>query len=221
MKLISLRLLLVIPLLLFEGCVFAPPLYLAQNIRSQVIDEETGKPLEKVIVVAIWKVIQVGFGDGGSARRVRIVETVTDKDGYFTVPSSFILRPPLTYLDNSDPDLYLFKKNYFPTAYGNEEKRNAPVRFSEWDGKQIKLGRPNDLTLEHEAFVFGNFFGGIDDISNDQDWRNYPRMLLAIYTEKQRLKDRGLKPGYLASVPEIKHFSLDDQQFLTRLQHEL
>jgi len=42
-----------------------PPVYFAKSIRGQVVDAETGQPLEGVVVVAKWQVYAIGIGSGG------------------------------------------------------------------------------------------------------------------------------------------------------------
>ena len=211
-------------LLSLSACVWAPPVYFTATVRAQVIDKETGKPLDKVIVVAQWELFEVGFGDSGHrGRRLRIYETVTEANGYFVVPAAGpLFRPPLTKLTN-DPSLFIFKRGYLPLAYCNHEDHNGPLRYSDYDGKQIKLARQfwANMTLAEEAFIFSSFFGSIRNLGDPQDWRNYPRMLLAISEEEQRLLAKGANPAAVPDVPNLNNFSQADQLFLEKLKHEL
>ena len=210
-------------LLSLSACVWAPPVYFTATVRAQVIDEGTGQPIEKAIVVAQWKLFEVGFGDSGHrGRRLRIYETVTDANGYFVIPASGPLwRPPLTKL-TKDPDLAIFKRGYMPVTYGNEAERNSPLRRSEWQDQPLKLWHwVKPPTLAEEAFVFSTFFGSIRNLDDQNDWRHYPRMLLAMSEEEKRLLAKGASVWAVPSVPDIHDFSQADQQFLENLKHEL
>ena len=150
-------------LLMLSLTACAPPVYFASGFRGQVIDEQTGQPLEKVIVIAIWEAGGVGFGDTGLDQRLRVYEAITDSQGYFTVPSGLALRNPFT---RSPEGAYLhaFKSGYlagFVSGY-------RPYRL-----KPLS----EDISVEEQAVELSAVFNSIVDNSDSQDWKLYPRML--------------------------------------------
>jgi hypothetical protein len=204
-------------ILLLQAC--ASPIYYAQRIDGQVVDDETGKPLEGVIIVAQWVLFHKGIGESWHKARLRVVETVTDKNGYYTIPGSPMARIiPFTELDRYDPKLSVFKKGYRPSSFINKKDRNSPIRFSDWDGKILRLKRPA-ASLEKQVIKLRTFFNGIYKGGGKMEWRNFPKMLLAMYEEKQRLVSQGVE-SWLLTIPNIQDFSATDQQFLKEFKHE-
>lgn len=87
--------------------------------RGQVVDAETGQPLEGVIVVAIWDKLSPGvihprrdFHDA--------LEVVTDSEGRFVIPARSLttLNP---FVNFEGPETYMFK-----SGYGLGPIRNLP-----------------------------------------------------------------------------------------------
>ena len=97
---------------------FPPPSYSAKDIRATVVNEETGEPLEGVVVVALWELRQV------SARpRIHITEAVTDAQGQFHIPGwGPKVRPPLAELAHRSPLLVLFKPGFVPLRLHTEAR---------------------------------------------------------------------------------------------------
>ncbi len=80
--------------------------------RGQVVDAETGKPLEGVVVLAQWD--KLSPGRSTAARDFYDVdEVVTDADGRFVIPARRVLTVnPFVSLDG--PILHMFKPGYGP-----------------------------------------------------------------------------------------------------------
>jgi hypothetical protein len=169
------------------GCasadIFPPPSYSATEIRSVVVDEVTGRPLEGVVVVAQWILRRMG-GDGP---RLQVTEAVTDAQGQFLIPSwGPKPRPPLMQLTDKSPQLLVFKRGYAPLRLVSESKAEfiksypnyrtmtarqisermsiegnptEPVQESFWDGMTIQLepfrGTPERWLqlLESQAYL--------------------------------------------------------------------
>lgn len=101
-------------------------------ITGQVVDAETGKPLENAAVYIYWS--KMGSGPPGLAGRVEVevAETLTDAEGFFKIPKYSTLFKHYR--------MAVYKKGYvcwssddiFPTY----EKRKG---FSLEDGMVIKL----------------------------------------------------------------------------------
>ena len=134
-------LILVLVLVGFSTCVWAPPVYWGEAIRGHVVDAETGEPLEGVVIVADWKLLAGGYGHGGHLDSLVVQETLTDKNGEFAFPQwGPKLRPSFTMLDKA-PWLILFKSGFEHAALWNEQSSNGFVRRSDWDGHTVKLER--------------------------------------------------------------------------------
>lgn len=189
-----------------------PPIYFAKEMRGQIVDAETGKPIEGTVIVAQWISYVVGIGHGGHNLRIHITETVTDKDGRYVIPGwGPKLRLPLTDLDHLDPRLSIFKSGYRPEELVNKRDRSSMVRSSDWNGKVIKLERFQGA-LEKHASLLSSLYIGLE--REERDWKYYPRMLLALMHEIRKLESMGLSPKYGHSVPSIRNFSKPDQDWL-------
>jgi len=107
--------------LLFPLWVFGdPPVYFAKEIRGQVVDAETGRPLEGVVIVARWTLRWIGIGDSSTGGEINTLEAVTDREGNYFIPRwGPRPRPPLAFLDNLDPELTLFKSHFYPRRLSN------------------------------------------------------------------------------------------------------
>lgn len=199
----------------------APLTYSAKEIHGQIVDAETNQPIEGGVVVAQWVLFHIGPGHGGHKSRIHIHETVTDNNGNYTIPAwGPKVRPPMTELHERDPQILIFKNGYEPLGLSNavvSTVRPDSVRVSEWDGKVIQLKKSGGQ-IEKQARYLGSFFTSLGYGTSNVDWRNYPRMLLAVYAEKRRLQALGLEPGRAASVPDIEHFSKSDRDYLRRFE---
>ena len=177
-----------------------PPVYSAKEIRATVVDTETGQPLDGVIMVAQWILFVAAPGHGGHGPRLHVVEAVTDGMGRFHIPGwgpKPNPRYPFTSLDNQDPQLSFFKLGYRPLTVQNRWDRNESVRFSEWDGKTIKLEKFRGTDKEWGraiSFLQTALAWGWQRM---MDWRQMPRMVLALELERQRLEQ--LQPGIAGS----------------------
>lgn len=191
-----------------------PLTYSAKEIHGQIVDAETGEPIEGAVIVAQWILFEIGVGH---RKRLHIEETVTDKGGHYVIPAwGPKPHPPFTELDREDPMLAIFKTGYAPLRLYNRIDRSDSVRVSDWGGKVVRLKR-TEGTLEEQAFRLSSFYGGlIGDHRDPNEWRQYPRMLIAVHAEKQRLRSLGLAPEHAARVPDIERFTEDDKKFLRR-----
>lgn len=215
------KLLLILWLLsaLFTLSACATPLtYSAKEIQGQIVDADTNQPIEGAIVVAQWVLFEGGIGHGGHKGRLHIHETVTDKNGRYFIPAwGPKTHPPMTELDDRDPEILIFKSQYEPKTLYNNVMREGSVRVSDWDRKAVKLMRAK-RSLEDQAFQLSSFYGGLESGGSNKDWYSYPRMLLALYAEKRRLQSLGLPPGHGGSIPNIENFSEQDRDYLKRFE---
>lgn len=195
-----------------------PAAYAAREVRGTVVDEQTGEPLEGVVVVAQWELVREvipGLRDTAPGERLRIEEAVTGHDGRYAIPAWGPLpRPAFTRLEHRDPQLSFFKAGYYPWTVANEV-RGTPgrqaLRVSQWDGKTIRLvrvtGQAREVVLEDGRFkttvrldgTLRQYASWVRDLQislqwtrDNDDWKRYPRMVLALKRERERLQAAGL-----------------------------
>jgi len=168
--------------------------YSAEAIEGWVVDAETGKPLEGVIVVAHWR-LKGGFEGGTPIRELQIFESVTDRDGRYAFPAwgpRFALSGHLTH---ETPEILLFKQGYKFQSLGNNWYPGVDTTRSEWNGKTVKLERFNGTLVEYAqhlrglnndlwtagfavGYLAGDFCG----------WKSFPNMLKAMDELEEKLK---------------------------------
>ena len=170
--------------------------YRAEAIEAWVIDADTKKPLEGVIVTANWQ-LEGGWEGHYPMGQLRVMETVTDKTGRFSFPAWGPSRPKKGYLQNSDPLLLLFRSGYKPLAMANhfrERMFREPVRRSDWHGK----------TIEMTKFV-GSLEAYAEDLAHldislrfavhapeNCEWKKIPRMIVALHKQKEVFKKKAV-----------------------------
>jgi hypothetical protein len=78
-----------------------------------VVDAATGEPIESTVVVAAWEIVQWHFFHGSSRKIVHIQETVTDREGRFSLAPLGDYTPPLGWEREAHfPILAFFKPGY-------------------------------------------------------------------------------------------------------------
>src|SRR5882762_9385844 len=97
----------------------APLFYSGKEIRATVLDAATGKPVEGVVVVAVWQLTAIS----GEGPRLQVGEAVTDAAGAFFMPSwGPKAPPPLTEAQSNFPYVVVFKHGYVPAKLHNAPK---------------------------------------------------------------------------------------------------
>lgn len=190
-----------------------PSRYSAEAIEAWVIDAETKKPLEGVIVVAHWQLFYSTVGGRVPAGQLEIMETVTDNNGRFYFPAwgpkkvpkykpqkgdiwiAYIpFLAPDGYLDDSDPALLLFKPGYEYVRLQNPTRSHidhSPVRRSVWNGKTITL-KPFEGTAQDYVRHLSFLMGDLRFIEDDCQWKKTPKMLLALQKQADTFKALGI-----------------------------
>jgi len=198
--------------------------FTADAINGKVVDEETGQPLAGVIIVAKWT-IEASFV-GYDNELLKVMETVTDKDGNYGFPGwGPKLLPILTYPfspsdlfgKGHDPFVVYYKSGYWPaqeknevTYPGQDIARRKPalggfagngmtIKLKKWDGKDERK------YYERVSHMVYELKGG---------WKKYPRMTLAIDRIYQpllkRKKQKEIPLNFL--IPTIKDFPHFDKK---------
>ena len=208
-------------------------LYSAKPIQAWVIDAETGKPLEGVIVTANWQ-LEGGIEGGNPVGQVMIMETVTDKNGRFYFPGwGPKLRSMEGKLKTESPQILMFKSGYSYVALSNKLTMEAlrgeleyPLR-SDWDGKKVRMERFKGALDEYAQNIY-DLSSNIDSVidlskgAKDCYWKQIPRMLVALNNmslsfEAQGVKLKGWRGGQritrIEDIPSDSHCGSSVQEF--------
>ena len=200
--------------------------YGATPIEAWIVDDQTGKPIEGVNVVAHWElerevatlVPTMPFGnDPRGPLQLQIMETVTDANGRFYFPAWGPLSAPLmAYLKDRDPELVFFKEGYIPSERvgGHDPYDFDPsvsgTRQSWANGKTFKLKKfEGDMNTDAgmKAYAYAiethpvSFFFYIK-IGHTCDWTRTPRMFGTVVKLKQEFRAK-LIPS---SLPNLQSF---------------
>jgi hypothetical protein len=177
--------------------------YSAEPITGWVVDADTGKPLEGVIVTANWAVSEGNLAGTNQGGQLQILETVTDQAGRYHFPGWGPKRlPPKKngwwvdqYIGNEDPGLVFFKGGYELDSRRNvlvSERNRSWKRHSDWDGKTIKLkfiGADEKEYVKDLSFASNTL--GFALSADGCEWQKIPRMLAAQLKESEKYR----KPG--------------------------
>jgi hypothetical protein len=148
--------------------------------RGQVVDAETGQPIEGVVVVAVWERLSPGVIHQARAFH-DVDEVVTDAEGRFVLPERE-LSPPNPFVTIDGPQLTMFKG-----GYGLWQFRGAPpVRGP--GGISARVRYHQDAMAE-----FGRS-GAIFE-------------LLVLRTKEERLKALPMSPSALAPRSRFPKFN--------------
>jgi hypothetical protein len=162
--------------------------------KAQVVDKDNGKPLEGVVVLAVWR--KCGFiVMDGCAEYYDSEEVVTGPDGRFAIQPRryFAIFPPLHSLKG--PDFYIFKPGYGQWKFQGQEtwskdaiesEEQRKQAWTQFEGKGVVLELPALKTRE-ERLRFLRHPGG--EIPKER----ITRYLSALDQERNNL---GLQPGY-------------------------
>lgn len=189
-KIMKIYLALVGFLFLQASCTIFPNKYSAKEIEAWVIDEETGAPLEGVIVVAAWE-LKGGLELGNPVGNANLMETVTDKNGRFYFPAWGPVWKKGALLFN-DPNLYFFKSGYEYERLSNKivfsdlETGRGSVRSSDWHSKTIKLKRFQGSLQEYAeqlSFLNTSIESVVGTFRKNAgcEWIKMPKMLAEIF----------------------------------------
>lgn len=201
--------------LFMAGCGIIPHRYQAAPITGQVIDKETGEPLEGVHVAVYWQLYDETSGLAALAGRVPsdvmgVSETVTDNEGYYYIPGWGPEYEVGDYLGEESPIIgfykpgYLFRKesnskmtlvmknNYISEDYEYSKKKTekGDVYTSMWDGVVIDLRKESD-NVDRIISSLENVDGFIDRILHGKGCRSkFIEDLIFNYSiEAKKIKD--------------------------------
>lgn len=197
----------------------ADPLrYSAKAIHGQVLDRESGEPLDGVIVVAKWPLVQeetfmgATFYRQKNADNLKFVEVMTNKDGRYVLPAwGPTMRPFFSHLDRYSPEIMYFKAGYYPEHRLNDKRREeamdselasymdgVPVQLQKFTGKPINWPAPTDgnepdgslLSYARQIRFLESY---LDWGAENDQWKLMPHMIMAIEKEKTRVRKESPK----------------------------
>lgn len=170
-----------------------PSHYSAEAIEAKVIDADTKKPIDGVIVTANWQLLG-GMEGSLPLAQMQVMETQTGPDGVFRFPAWGPLKRPQGYLREDDPHLLLFKPGYEYQRLANEVRskiNHDAVRRSIWNGRTIEMKRFRGTLKEYaEHLSLLKTRLGFAYNSDNCEWKQVPRMLAAQHKEMLRLDEK-------------------------------
>ena len=176
-----------------------PSHYSAETIEARVVDAETKKPIEGVIITANWQLLG-GMEGSLPLAQMQVLETQTDADGVFRFPAWGPLKRPKGYLRESDPQLLLFKSGYEYKRLANKVSskiNHDTIRRSDWNGKTIEM-KPFKGTGEEYARHLGSINNDLYPLLGSEtcDWKKVPRLLLALTEQSRTFRKGGIDSLY-------------------------
>ena len=190
---------------LMSCAVFGERYYSAEPIEAWIVDQQTKKALDGVVVVAHWKLMRGTVGGRIPVGTMMILETVTDAKGRFSFPSWGPLANTTDgHLEHEDPEIFFFKPGYYVNGLANHyavRYSDKPSRRkSDWNGKTIDLRSFVGTTGEYATHVADKS----QDLSLDLNWdkdcdfRKTPLLVQAFDRENRSLQVRGYtKRGFV------------------------
>ena len=151
------------------------------EIKGSVIDVETQKPIEGVIVVGMWRLSQfLSQGFGGYAK---VIVEKTDKSGQFII-SSWTTFKPWT-LDSSmhdlAPEIVIYKPGYKLYFSHRVEREGFPGDISKTEEEKEKLKEKYSLNPAKLAKIYTDE----ERLQNESDWGTWARFPDEFYSKEQ------------------------------------
>lgn len=176
----------------------APLTYSAESIEARIVDAETKRPIEGVIVTANWE-LRGGPSPGGSTAvgQLMVMEALTDKTGRFQFPAWGPIRQSKGELHHRDPQLILFKPGYQHRVLSNKERFSIeaivePVRRSDWNGKTIELKLFRGTIAEYAERLESMTTSLETLLMEECGWKRIPHMVRAVSRQSAIFRDHGI-----------------------------
>jgi hypothetical protein len=178
--------------------------YSAEAIEAQVVDADSGAPLEAVNVIAAWQ-LRGGLEAGNIEGYLEVREAVTDPNGVFRIPAwGPKVKRQGGGVAEAAPRFMLFKPGY---KYRSVANRHPPQRGqvlqSDWNGRTITMQRFTGSALEYKEELhrlpidLENLHRYVGDY-----WPQIPRFLCAGARLERSLAAQGA-PNALPSYEEF------------------
>lgn len=200
--------------------------YSEQSIEGWVVDSETKRPIQGVIVVANWQLHRKTSLNGTvPAAHLNIAETRTDRDGLFRFTDWGPRRAKWGFFFDRDPALLLFKDGYEFRSLKNPtpaEVDTSTVRRSVWNGETIEM-KKFDGSLDEYASHLSSLHVAMHSILYDSrcKWKSTPSMVSAMVRQGDMFKVRGIDVN-LPSLDDVSgYFCGSAENYLKSAQHTI
>ena len=199
--------------------------YSYNPIEVHVIDAETKQPLEGVIVVAHWSLVQSTVGGNSPVGTLQVMETISDKDGriYFSEwgPKSVYKG----HLDRRGAQIELFKPGYETGSFQNSDMlwQGKHPKTSQWHGKTVEL-KPFNGSLKERANMLKYLdvsLGNVITFTDNCEWKRIPEMVIAMQREKYRLEQSGIDTSSIRGLNLFPHRNCESAvEYFNKREHE-
>ena len=177
-------------------------IYYANSIEARIVDAQTGNPVQGAIVTANWQ-LEGGFESGIAVDQLKILETVTDAYGKFTIPAwgpKFTIRGHASF---KWPQILVFKLGYKSLRLTNEARSGSQyTTSSDWNAKTIPLEAFTGTLAEYAEHLSSlssrlwNVGVDVGDRSGDYcGWTRFPRMLRQLEALDTQLQAADIRRG--------------------------
>ncbi len=163
--------------------------------HGRVVDEETGLPLAGTVVTVIWGNSSYLGMHPGVREFLNAQESVTDSNGYFTLPVSAGFNRQLFTLV-SDPWIVMYQPGYEPLMKDNFQRRG----FETNDDLVVAL--KSGLTVKLRKLWNEEIRKYVDRgvvWPNDTPWERVPNLMRAINIQR---KMAGITSPYTIEIPQ-------------------
>lgn len=192
-------------------------IYYANSIEARIVDAQTGNPVQGAIVMANWE-LEGGIESRVPIDQLKILETVTDVNGKFTIPAwgpKFSFRGRASYMW---PQILVFKPGYKSLRLTNEARSGSQFTVSSsWNAKTIALeffaGTLKDYVehLSSLSSTLENVGYNIGFQSGDWcGWKSFPKMLRALDDLEDRLRSADVRQGTVVSFLRANETQVKD-----------
>ena len=194
--------------------------YSAEPIEGWVVDADTKRPIEDVIVVANWQLHKSTAAGKVPAAHLNIMETLTDKYGLFYFDTWGPTFAKWGFFIDRDPALFFYKEGYEYHSVQNplpSEIDNSRVRRSVWNGATIELkefeGDLNDLA-SHLSLLHNSMYTIL--YGNKCEWKKTPMLVLAIARQEKIFRENNVH-NTLTSLDDISGYKCGSaEEYLDR-----
>lgn len=196
--------------------------YSAEPIEARVIDADTKKPLEGVIVTANWQLVEGTLGGSRSLGQLKVMEAATDMDGKFTFPAWGPIEVSKGHLVSEDPQLLLFRSGYHYHRLSNQytsdrELRLRSVRRSDWNGKTIEMRPFSGVDIQAQYKNLLNFSKDVDSFAtwhvDPCQWTKLPIAINKLMQERKKLEAQGISSVWDRTLDQRL---LDGEQYFVK-----
>ena len=185
--------------------------YQFDPIEAWVVDAETGKPIEGVVVTANWELVKGSLDGPRYYGQLEVKETVTDSNGRFFFEGFSKQDTSWAELRESDPQVLIFKAGYeFQRFTNNYIDGGANLkklrRTAAVNGKTVTLRKSKvakgDVDLAHSQLVSGRLGFVRQEMPGSREtdkcyWQRIPKMIMETRREEQFMRTLGIDPPSL------------------------